>query len=150
MIVPLAARRRAEYETYQPQFWRVAPSAEALHREFLATLVEDGRWGSFVSEPFGGYAFCRLVPAPPVYDPGGPSCFVDDFAVTSAQLWPSDGRALLDAAARWGAGRGAAQLVVVNGPQDAPKAELLAAFGLSIASTWSVGSLLQVPEPGQG
>ena len=150
LIVPLAARGRAEYETYQPQFWRVAPSAETLHREFLATLIDDDEWGSFVSEPFGGYVFCRLVPAPPVYDPGGPSCFVDDFAVTSARLWLSDGRALLDAAASWGAKRGAAQLVVVSGERDAPKAELLTAFGLSVASTWSVGSLPQIPEPGQG
>lgn len=149
LIVSLAAQRRIEYEAYQPQFWRVAPSAESLHRDHLAALIEDDEWGSFVSEPFGGYVFCRLVPAPPVYDPGGPSCFVDDFAVTGRQLWLSDGRALLSAAAAWGAERGAAQLVVVNGERDAPKAELLAAFGLSIASTWSVGSLPQVAEPGQ-
>jgi hypothetical protein len=64
--------------------------------------------------------------------------------VTSPQLWLTDGNALLDAAARWGTARGAAQLVVVNGQRDAPKAELLATFGLSIASTWSVGSLPKV------
>jgi hypothetical protein len=80
-----------------------------------------------------------------VYDPGGPSCFVDDFAVTSPQLWLTDGKALLAAAAQWGAARGAAQLVVVNAQKDASKAELLAASGLSIASTWSVGSLPQIP-----
>ncbi|GIH09252.1 N-acetyltransferase [Rhizocola hellebori] len=145
LIVSLAAARRAEYEVHQPQFWRVAPRAKELHHAHLASLIVDDQWGSFVSEPFTGYVFARLVPAPPVYDPGGPSCFVDDFAVTSARLWLTDGKALLDAAARWGAARGAAQLVVVNGQHDALQAELLAAYGLSIASTWSAGSLPQIP-----
>jgi GNAT superfamily N-acetyltransferase len=149
LIVPLAAGRRAEYEAYQSQFWRVAASAESLHRDHLARLIDDDEWASFVSEPFTGYCFARLVPAPPVYDPGGPSCFVDDFAVTAPQLWLGDGRLLLDEVAAWGAARGAVQLVVVNGERDVPKAELLAAYGLSIASTWSVGSLLEVPEPRQ-
>ncbi|HEX6683185.1 MAG TPA: hypothetical protein VF062_10335 [Candidatus Limnocylindrales bacterium] len=150
LIVPLGAARRAEYEGYQPQFWRAAASAERVHRDFLAALIDDEGWGSFVSEPFTGYVFARLVPAPPVYDPGGPSCFVDDFAVTSPELWLTEGRALLDAAARWGAARGAAQLVVVNGERDQPKAGLLAALGLSIASTWSVASLPRIPEAGEG
>jgi hypothetical protein len=135
-IVALAAARRAEYEAYQPRFWRIAEDAVDRHRPFLAALIDDDEWASFVGDPFTGYAFARIVPPPLVYDPGGPSCFVDDFAVVSPDLWLTAGRELLDAVSTWGSARGASQLVVVNAERDKPKAALLAAYDLSIASTW--------------
>jgi len=38
-----------------------------------------------------GFLIATLKPAPPVYDPGGPSCDIDDFAVTPAARWPTTG-----------------------------------------------------------
>jgi len=40
-LVRLAAARRAQYETYQPVFWRPAADAAARQRPYLAGLIED-------------------------------------------------------------------------------------------------------------
>ena len=43
----------------------------------------------------GGWPSGVLVPPPPVDDPGGLTCLVDDFMVESPDLWPTVGAALL-------------------------------------------------------
>jgi GNAT superfamily N-acetyltransferase len=79
-----------------------------------------------------------LVDAPPVYDPGGLTCVIDDFVVADAREWQSLGGALLSEANRQAQARGAVQTVVVCGHQDQPKRSMLADLGFSIASEWYV------------
>jgi GNAT superfamily N-acetyltransferase len=140
-VAALAAARRADYEVAQPRFWRVAGDALEQHRSYLAAQVEDPSVVSLVARSerrLDGFLFATIVQSPPVYDPGGPTGFVDDFAVASPDLWDGVGRALLSEARQRLAARGASQVVVVCGHHDAPKLTVLLASGLSPASDWLV------------
>ncbi len=90
-----------------------------------------------------GYVFASIVGAPPVYDPGGPTGVVDDFAVADPSLWPTVGMDLLDEARKRLATRGVVQVVVVVGHHDAAKRAALLAAGLTAASEWLVGPLVE-------
>jgi hypothetical protein len=143
-IVELAAIRRKQYATYQPEFWHPAIDAEDRQRDHFAALLDDdgtlvvvARDGSTVH----GFAVARLTGAPPVYNPGGLTCAVDDFAVADAAEWPAVGPVLLDAVRSWGATRGAAQLVVVVAHLDEAKRAMLEAADLSLASEWWVAPI---------
>jgi hypothetical protein len=143
-LLDIAAARRQDYVKYQPQFWRAAADAVDRQRDFFDSLLDDAetllvvvREGSSVR----GFAVGRLVAPPPVYDPGGPSCLVDDFAVADPADWPSVGPPLLDAIRDWASDRGAAQLVVVTAVRDGLKREQLEAAQLIPASEWWVGPL---------
>lgn len=143
-LLEIAAARRQDYADYQPQFWRPATDAVARQRDFFASLIDNddtilvvAREGSSVR----GFAIARTTAAPPVYDPGGLTCAVDDFAVADPSDWPTVGPLLLDAVRFWGSDHGATQLVVVVAHQDQPKRELLRTAQLDIASEWWVASI---------
>jgi GNAT superfamily N-acetyltransferase len=139
-IVPMASARRLQYAGYQPVFWAPAANAEERHRPFLTRLVNDPDVISLVAAESGtltGYIFATIGTAPPVYDPGGKTCQVDDFAVAPGR-WASTGARLLSAAIEQAAERGAVQTVVVTGHLDSDKRDVLRACGLSIASEWWV------------
>jgi hypothetical protein len=74
-----------------------------------------------------------------VYEPGGPTCLVDDFAVGRAEDWPSLGAVLLREMSRAASARGAVQLVVVSGRHDEPKRAALRAAGLVVGTEWWLG-----------
>ncbi|TDC84795.1 N-acetyltransferase [Nonomuraea deserti] len=138
-IAELMARRRETYEQYQPVFWRRAADARARHAGFLATLVNDSKAIFRVAEReglFAGFAVATLVSPPPVYDPGGPACTLDDYAVVDDGDWATIGADLLRAVTQEARRRGAAQVVVVCGHADEAKREALRLSGLSIASEW--------------
>jgi hypothetical protein len=82
-----------------------------------------------------------LTTAPPVYNPGGPVCIVDDFAVARPEEWRIVGDALLTALAREVQARGAVLLVVVCAQHDQAKRALLQEAGCSVASEWHVKPL---------
>jgi GNAT superfamily N-acetyltransferase len=88
-----------------------------------------------------GFVIAFLHDVPPVYDPGGRTCTIDDFTVASPHLWPSVGRDLLLAAADAIRELGAAQIVVVCGHHDEPKRAMLEAAGWPVASEWRVRAL---------
>jgi hypothetical protein len=90
-----------------------------------------------------------LTPAPPVYDPGGLTCQIDDFVVVTAARWPTTGVRLLRAGLAEAARRGAIQAVVVTGHLDQPKRQALQACGLEIASEWWVTPQALQPVPRQ-
>src|SRR5262245_29386393 len=99
-IAALMARRRERYEQHQPVFWRRAADAQARHAAFLATLVGDAKVICRVAERddrFVGFAIGSLMPSPPVYDPGGPTCTLDDYAVVDDRDWTTVGVDLLHA-----------------------------------------------------
>jgi hypothetical protein len=149
-IVLLADRKRREYAAYEPVLWRPADDAVARHRAFIAGLLADDAAIVLVSvagkgqdQPaeVDGFIIARLMPAPPVYRPGGGVCLVDDFVVSSADDWSSAGIELLRAATAAAAERGAVHAVVVAGHDDQPKRKALAASGLHIGTEWWMSGL---------
>ncbi len=61
---------------------------------------------------------------------------IDDFMVDEPDAWASIGRALLDAVTEAARTRGAAQIVVVCGPDDSPKRAMLTAGAYTVATEW--------------
>lgn len=147
----LATVRREQYARYQPLFWRPAVGAQDIHRAYLASLVASDEVITLVSDDTGqvtGFLIATLTPPPPVYDPGGLTCQIDDFVVAPAAKWPTTGAELLRAGLAEAGRRGAVQAVVVTGHLDQPKREALHACGLEIASEWWVTP--QALRPGTG
>lgn len=139
-VTALASARRRQYSSYQPVFWAPAPDAEKVHRPYLAKLIDHEDVITLVSDDSGavtGFVIAFIVDAPPVYNPGGRTCQIDDFAVEPGR-WDSAGTQLLRAAIDQAKRRGAIQVVVVTGHLDLEKREALRACGLNIASEWWV------------
>jgi hypothetical protein len=139
-MAELAEQKREDYKSHAPTFHRPKHGARAGHAQFLASLIEDEGKITLVHEAgdahIDGFIVAMLIPAPPVYDPGGLTCLVDDFMVESPDLWASVGADLLSSAIEKARPRGAVQTVVVCGPQDAPKRAMLADSGHVVASEW--------------
>lgn len=153
-MVDLSEEKRTRYESYQPVFWRKAEGSREKQLPFFEQLVSNERFVALVHESNGvvdGFLIGQIVPAPPVYNPGGPSFYVDDYWVAGGQDWDSAGTALLDAACAIGRERGAAQAVVVCGHLDQPKRSMLYGNGYTIASEWYVKPLRETTndKPGQ-
>ncbi len=147
-VVELAAAARAEQALHQPVFWRPAPDARDRHRPFLAGQIADDNVISLVAtdpNTVVGFAVGVLHPAPPVYDPGGPTCTVDDFALDDPQRWASTGTDLLREVRSRAAALGAVQVVVVVGDHDHAKQAALAAAGLTAASQWWTAPIGDAP-----
>lgn len=143
-ILAIADASRRTYATYQPQFWRPAEDAVARQRPYLDALLHDETAITLVAvnrHTLTGFAIGAVAPAPPVYDPGGPTCLLDDSAVADPADWSTTGAALLRAVRRIARQRGAAQIVVITGHMDDGERAMLAAAGLSIASEWWTGVL---------
>jgi ribosomal protein S18 acetylase RimI-like enzyme len=140
-LVALSSAKRTLYQAYQPQFWRRAADADERQEPFLKRLIARENVIALVYEQGDtilGFVIAQLVPAPPVYDPGGLTCSIDDFCVEGDADWPGIGRALLEAAIAEAQAHGAAQTVVVCAHLDEPKRAMLSASGFSIASEWYV------------
>ena len=137
---PLSLRVVArDYEAHQPRFWREADDALERHKAFLRGLVDAADHVFLVAgEPgsVSGFIVGRLLPAPPVYDPGGLTCMVDDFAVEPPDAWASLAPLLLGDLCAIARDRGAVQVVVVAGRHDEPKRRALGGAGLAVASEW--------------
>lgn len=143
-ILNLANAKRREYETYQPVFWRVAADSKAKQRTYIADLIADGTVITLVAtseSKLVGFVIGRLVPAPPVYNPGGLTCSVDDFAVNENSLWETVGVDLFKRVREAAISKGAVQVVVVCGHLDEPKKRALEKSSLTIASEWWVAPL---------
>src|SRR5258708_6082508 len=143
-MVELAEQRRLQYQRYQPTFWRKAEDSREQHIPFLASLLKREDVIILVhesAEKLEGFVIADFVAAPPVYNPGGPTCRVDDFCVAEENLWETVGLALLNEVLRLAKEHGAAQSVVVCGHLDQPKRAMLTQLGYSIASEWYVRDL---------
>ena len=142
-MVALSEQKRLQYQEYQPTFWRKAAGSAEQQIPFFERLLGSDHAILLVHDRGGavdGFVIATLVEAPPVYDPGGPTCLIDDFVV-APEAWPSTGAALLTAALREAQARGAVQSVVVCGHQDEPKRAMLNGNGFSIASEWYVSEI---------
>lgn len=144
-MAELSEQRRQQYKHYQPVFWRPAADARTRHAPFLQTLLPREDIIALVHEradgAVDGFVIATMASAPPVYDPGGLTCVIDDFCVAEAADWTSTGQRLLADAMAAAKVCGASQVVVVCGHLDQPKRAMLAAAGLTIASEWYVRPL---------
>lgn len=96
-MVELSEMKRTEYSTYSPVFWRKAEhAAEKQPLFFQAQLEQEQNIVPVYEEnqQIEGFLIASLVGAPPVYNPGGPVCVVDDFVVSSPELWETAGQNL--------------------------------------------------------
>lgn len=143
VMLVLADRRRRLSQRFAPVFHRPAADAVRAQRPWFSALIADAGVGSFVyvddAGTVDGFLVATLVEAPPVYDPGGLTCSIDDFVVAEESQWRTAGLELLSAARRWSVPRGAVQTVVVSGAGDLGKRELLRAAGLRVVSEWFSG-----------
>jgi hypothetical protein len=126
-------------------FWHPAAGAAESQQKFFAGLVEDHSYICLVHESgaggIDGFIVARIVNAPPVYDPGGRVCMIDDFMVATAALWSPVGNALHAEAERIAAQSGAVISVTVCGQRDQAKREELRSAGAEVASEWYVHAI---------
>ncbi len=147
-LLDLAAAQRADQAVHQPVFWRPAADARDRHRPFLAGQIADDDVIVLVAsegDAVVGFAIGVMHPAPPVYDPGGPTCTVDDFVVADPTRWATTGAALLRELRSRASTPAAIQVVVVVGHHDHAKQAALAQAGLTPASQWWTGPLDVAP-----
>ena len=142
-LVDLSEEKRLQYQAYQPLFWRKAPDSREKQLPYFERLLSDDRVIALVHErddAIDGFVVATLLNAPPVYDPGGLTCLIDDF-VAADERWDTVGAALLAAVDREAKHRGAVQMVVVCGHLDQRKRRMLADGAFTIASEWYVKSI---------
>jgi hypothetical protein len=138
-LLDLSERRRAAYAPHSPVFWRVATDGREKQRPFFAKQLTDTSCICLIAEKDGvsdGFLIARIAPAPPVYDPGGLACVIDDFALTNPADWPTVGAALEAEAARRAQAAGVAILVTVCGRHDELKRAMLHDSGAHVTSEW--------------
>ena len=143
-MVAIAETKRNEYEGYSPVFWRKAPDSSSEQERYLQSLLMGTDVMALVAQTrdgLAGFIIGALTTAPPVYNPGGAVCMVDDFAVAPPEAWQAVGSALLAAMAQEAQARGAVLMVVVCAQRDQAKRALLQEAGCAVASEWHVRSL---------
>ena len=143
-LVRISSKFRAELAEFQPQFWRVAEGADEKQKGFFEFVVTQEKMVVLVAERAKcvcGFLMAAFVPAPPVYDPGGLTCIVDDFGVSDANDWSEIGDLMLKHLAEQAEGKGCSQLVVICPHLHQGKRNLLDGSGFSIASEWWVRGL---------
>lgn len=138
-LVALASEVRDRLAALEPVFWRRHPEADVNQRAWFSMLLTDDAHHVVVSTGRGGevdgFAIARAMDAPPVFDPGGRTCLVDDW------VWPTAdvAEALLGEVRRWAVTRGCSQLVVVSPAGDDQRRSLLSRGGLHPTSEWWTG-----------
>jgi predicted acetyltransferase/RimJ/RimL family protein N-acetyltransferase len=146
-IVSLSKTKRLAYEKAQPQFWRYAGEAgDNSQRQWFEELLDDENYLMFTAESdtkdILGFIIGKFIPATEVYNPGGLTLMIDDFCVTSENLWQSIGAGLIEALNAPAKAKGATQILVVCGAHDHLKHKFLGEQNLSVTSEWFVGSVI--------
>ncbi len=140
-IVALSATARARLAQLEPVCWRPHPRADANQRGWFGLLLNDPAHHLVVSidgdDRIDGFIVARATDAPPVYDPGGRTCLIDDLVAPS----PEGGTELIDAVRRWARTGGCTQLVVVTPTADPGRRALLGRSGLHPTSEWWTGPI---------
>ena len=143
-MVAIAEAKRVEYEGYSPVLWRKASESAPKQELYFQRLLTGTDVIALVAETEAtllGFVMGVITTAPPVYNPGGLVCIVDDFAVGNPTEWGSVGAALLAAVEQEAKARGAVLSVVVCAQQDQVKRTMLRETGLTVASEWQVKPL---------
>jgi len=141
-ILAIAEANRADYQRYQATLWRGAGACREQQVAFLEARLSGEESIAFVHEidrGVDGFIFASVVPAPPVYNPGGPVALIDDFGAGNPADLTGFGADLLTAARADAMRQGAVLTVVVAGREDEAKRALLVREGFSLASEWHIG-----------
>lgn len=141
-MVALSSAKRRAYAGALPLFWRPAADADARQTAWFSQLLPRDTTVALVAAgptEVDGFLIGLIQPAPPVYDPGGLTCSVDDFCVREPSLWSTTGAALLVEARLRAKTKGATLVIVVCGVHDQAKRALLERPGLQPASIWFTG-----------
>lgn len=143
-MIEMAELKRMEYQTYQPQFWRKAANSAQVQTLFYEKLLGRDDVYPYIYEKnnaIAGYVIASLVKAPPVYDPGGLSCLIDDFYVSDSSLWETVGVAILDHVKAVVKTKGAVHMVIICAAKDKAKQSMLEKAGYPTASEWHLQTL---------
>lgn len=138
-MVALMEVRRERLARYQPVMWaRSAHAADASSGWYTILLSQPDTIAMVADDGAGlaGMAIALLQTAPPVYAPGGPVCFLDDFATADGSRGDKAALLLLDAIMTEGKRRGAALMLAVAAAADEAHGGLLRLRGLAPASQW--------------
>lgn len=142
-MAEIAEAKRQHYADHAFPFQRPATNGESIHAAFLPKLIE---WDGFIvlvheSHPdrVDGFIVARVGSAPPPFGEGA-LFHVDDFALTSADYWPTLGGKLLREVARRAAAADAETGIVVSGPAsiDRAKTDFLTKQGFVVEAEWWV------------
>lgn len=146
-MAALSKAKRLAYEKAQPHFWRYAgEEGDNTQIQWFTELLEDENHVMFTAESdtkeILGFIIGKLISAPEVYNPGGLTLMIDDFCVTSENLWQSVGHELIEETKAIAKVKGATQIVVVCGAHDYSKRKFLSEQNLQVASEWFVGGIV--------
>ncbi|MEM7326150.1 MAG: hypothetical protein AAF531_23885 [Actinomycetota bacterium] len=141
VIVQLSSGARDRLEITEPTFWRRHADADRNQRAWFDVLLGDDGHRILVStdrdDTVDGFIVARAMDAPPVYDPRGRTCLVDDFVWSTGEV----AEALIADVRQWATGQGCTQLVVITAARDLDRRELLERTGLHPTSEWWTGPL---------
>ena len=140
-IVALLHRKRQQYQHYSPIFWRMADRPADAQEPYIRRLVENADVTALVNDDNGhitGALIATYIDAPPVYDPGGKVCMIDDYAVEPPGQWADVGVQLLETCREHAKAKGCALQLIVCGQKDVPKSTMLKSTGAEVASEWYV------------
>ena len=135
-ICDLGREVREQLAELEPRFRRPHRDAAVNQRAWFRTLLksEAHRVLVYEREPDDvvGFVIGQLVPAPPIFDPGGKTLLVDD------GRWPNAaaGEALFAALRTWAVKQGATQLVGVTAVGDEDRRATFDALGLHPTTEW--------------
>jgi len=143
-VVLLASRKRDQYKHFSPVFWNPSKHAEAVQKEFFSKIIKERERFLLVAEEQGkiaGFLFAEIRVPPPVYDPGGKACLVDDFVISGNETWERCGQVLFRKLEAICLEEGVSVLVSVCGRLDEAKKTFLGSTGSSVVSEWFVKEL---------
>jgi hypothetical protein len=138
-MVNLSASKRKDYEKAQPIFWKMADNADTSQANWFHKLLSSPECILLVAEDnldINGFIIGKLMNAPEVYNPGGLTLMIDDFCVSSADLWETVGTELVNHIIEIAKTKDAAQILVVCGQHDEAKRVFLKKKNLNVASEW--------------
>ena len=138
-IVALLQQRREVYQHYSPIFWKISEQAVESQTPFIRRLVQNVDVLTIVQEHndhVNGVLIATTMNAPPVYDPGGKVCMIDDYVVEDPALWQEVGTHLLAHCRDWAKNQGCVLQIIVCGQKDVAKSTMLQDAGAEVASEW--------------
>lgn len=138
-IRELARTHRVDHQRYQATFWRRAGTSREEQAAYLEARLADPGLIASVHETDGevdGAILATILPAPPVYDPGGSVALIGDVTLADGADRGATGAALLRAAESAAREKGAVLVAVVAGHDETWLRALLERERFSLASEW--------------
>ena len=128
-------------QSYSPVFWRKKEGIIPTHITYMKGLINSPNQITLIYEKDGqiaGFLTGLITQAPPVYDPGGPVCLVDDFVVRHTDEWSTVGKELIQACENSARFRNAVVIIVVSPLKCDEQREMLRDHGIEPVSEWRV------------